>query len=99
MQDGAVLNAGFRPNVDVIHVPADGHVRPNAGALAHGDVANDDGAGVDVSGDSDAGSGAAKRTNHVAGVDLMLTRGVGRHFGCVGAVRWIFGSSRGGRLT
>ena len=56
--------------------PRDGDIRPDAGALADGDVANDDGAGVDIGGDSDTRGDAAERTNHVAGIDLMLTRGV-----------------------
>src|SRR5579862_5734190 len=85
MEHGAVLDAGFGADGDVIHVTTDGHMGPDAGALAHDDVADDDGAGVDVSGDSDAGSGAAKRTNHVAGIDFMLTRGVERHFVRAGA--------------
>ena len=76
MQHRTVLNARLRANLDMIHVPANGHVRPNAGARAYPHVANHNRARVDISGDSDARSGAAKRTNHVAGVDFMLTRGL-----------------------
>src|SRR5579872_6861189 len=76
MQHRAVLNARFRANLYMIYIPANGHIRPNTGPRPHPYVAYHNRARVDISGDSDARRGAAKRTNHVAGVDFMLTRGL-----------------------
>src|SRR5689334_11086213 len=64
MQDGVVLNIGLRADADRAVVAADDRVRPDAGALADGDIANHLRAGIDVGGGGNLGRDATIRTKH-----------------------------------
>ena len=64
METRVVLHVRFIPDADVVDIAANGHVRPDAGPLPDHDVADDLGAGVDVSGCGNPGQCAAIGTNH-----------------------------------
>ena len=65
VQHGVVLDIGFRADANGSVIAARRDVGPQAGPGAYGDVSDDDGAGVDIGGDSDIRSDAAERTNHL----------------------------------
>lgn len=59
-----VLNASLITDADVVHVTANGHMRPNAGAFTNHHIANNFSTGIDICGGGNAWHGPAKFSNH-----------------------------------
>jgi hypothetical protein len=72
MQHGVVLDAGLVANANVIDIAANGDMRPDAGALTDDDVADDDGARVDVAGFANAGRNTTVGSDHFFGGKRLL---------------------------
>src|SRR5687767_8732235 len=65
MEDGVVLDVAIVTDADGVDIAAQGSVAPDAGTLADFHIADDLGAGVKISGGSNAGQCAAVGANHV----------------------------------